>query len=80
MSEFDLILFNGRIHTLEAVNRTVSGLAVRGGMIASAGDGATLLAQKGSATRLIDLAGRTDLPLFTAVCSNQTNLSKGEQQ
>lgn len=28
----------------------------------------------------IDLAGRTDLPLFTAVCSNQTNLLKGEQQ
>ena len=64
MTPPDLILHNGRIHTLEAVNRTVSALAVRGDRIVAAGDSAALLAGRGSATRVIDLAGRTVVPGF----------------
>ncbi len=60
----DLIVHNGRIHTLEAVNRTVSALAVGGGQIAAAGDDSEVLAHRGPQTRVIDLAGRTVVPGF----------------
>ena len=60
----DLILHNGRIHTLEPVNRTVSALAVQGELIAAVGDDAALLALRGLRTRVIDLAGRTVVPGF----------------
>lgn len=64
MSPPELILHNGRIHTLEAINRTVSALAVRGDRVVAVGDGAAVLAQKGPDTRLIDLAGGTVVPGF----------------
>lgn len=64
MSVPDLILHNGRIHTLEPVNRTVSALAVHGELVAAVGDDAMLLAQRGPQTRVIDLAGRTVVPGF----------------
>ena len=60
----DLILHNGRIHTLEAVNRTVSALAVRGEQIAAIGGDGELLAHRGPQTRVIDLDGRTVVPGF----------------
>jgi len=60
----DLILHNGRIHTLEPVNRTVCALAVRGDRVMAVGADAALLAQKGPDTRVIDLAGRTVVPGF----------------
>ena len=60
----DLILHNGRVHTLEAVNRTVSALAVRGEQIAAAGGDSELLAHRGPHTRVIDLDGRTVVPGF----------------
>ena len=64
MSAPDLILHNGRIHTLEPVNRTVSALAVGGELFVALGDDATLLAMRGARTRVIDLAGRTVVPGF----------------
>jgi len=60
----DLILHNGRVHTLETPNRTVSALAVCGDRIAAAGEGAALLKHRGSGTQVIDLAGRTVVPGF----------------
>lgn len=60
----DLILHNGRIHTLDAAGRTVDALAVRDGCIAAAGEGAALLAGRGPRTRVIDLGGRTVVPGF----------------
>lgn len=60
----DLILHNGRIHTLEPVNRTVTALAVRGELVAAVGDDATLLALAGPRTQVIDLAGRSVVPGF----------------
>jgi len=60
----DLILHNGRIHTLDAGSRTVEALAVRDTTIVAAGDSATLLAMRGPQTRVLDLAGRTVVPGF----------------
>ncbi|CAM9988930.1 unnamed protein product [Phaeothamnion confervicola] len=64
MSAPDLILHNGRVHTLDAGTRTVEALAVRGGEIAFAGSSAEALALRGPATRLVDLEGRTVVPGF----------------
>ncbi|MBL8386080.1 MAG: amidohydrolase family protein [Burkholderiales bacterium] len=64
MPEFDLVLHNGRIHTLETPNRTVEALAVAGDRVAAAGAAATLLAARGAHTRVIDLAGATVVPGF----------------
>ena len=60
----DLILHNGRVHTLEAVSRTVCAIAIRGEQVAAAGDSAALLRERGPDTRVIDLAGRTVVPGF----------------
>jgi predicted amidohydrolase YtcJ len=64
MSAPDLILHGGRVHTLEAVNRTASAIAVRGGVVAAVGDSAALLRERGPQTRVIDLAGGTVVPGF----------------
>jgi predicted amidohydrolase YtcJ len=64
MSAPDLIVHNGRIHTLDAVERTVEALAVKGGSIAAAGDNASVLALRGPHTRVLDLEGRTAVPGF----------------
>jgi predicted amidohydrolase YtcJ len=60
----DLLLVNGRIHTLDATDRTVEALAVRGGAIAAAGTAAEISALRGSGTRVLDLAGKTVVPGF----------------
>ncbi|MSQ55417.1 MAG: hypothetical protein EXR31_08630 [Betaproteobacteria bacterium] len=60
----DLILHNGRVHTLEAASRTVEALAVLDGQVVAVGDSATLLAARGPHTRAIDLQGRTVVPGF----------------
>ena len=64
MSAPDLILHNGRIHTLDAAERTVEALAVHCGKIMAAGDAASVLAQRGEHTRVLDLEGRTIVPGF----------------
>ncbi len=60
----DLILHNGRIHTLDASERTVNALAVSGGSITAAGEDAEVLALRGPHTRLLDLEGRAVVPGF----------------
>lgn len=64
MSAPELILTNGRIHTLDADSRTVEALAASGGVISAAGETAALLALRGAQTRVVDLAGRTVVPGF----------------
>ena len=64
MSAPDLILRNGRVHTLEAVNRTVPALAVLGERIVAVGESAALLRERGPDTRVIDLGGRIVVPGF----------------
>ena len=60
----DLILHNGRIHTLDATDRTVEALAVRAGTIVAAGKSAAVLASRAGNTSVIDLAGHTVVPGF----------------
>ena len=59
-----LIVHNGRIHTLDAADRTVEALAVTDGTITQAGSSASVLALRGAHTRVLDLAGRTMVPGF----------------
>ncbi len=58
----DLLLLNGEIHTVDAANRRVEALAVRGNRVLAAGSVAELKTLAGPATRVIDLGGRTVLP------------------
>ncbi len=58
------MLVNGRVHTLDAAGRTVEALAVRGAHITAAGTDAQVLALRGPATRVLDLAGHTVVPGF----------------
>ncbi len=64
MTAAELILHNGRIHTLDASSRTVAALAVSGGRIAAAGADADILRLRGAQTRVLDLGGRTVVPGF----------------
>lgn len=58
----DLILHNGRIHTVDRDRPTASAVAVLDGRFVAVGDDATVMAQRGPATRVIDLRGRTVIP------------------
>ena len=60
----DLILHNGRVHTLDSESRTVEALSVADGRIVAAGTSAALLAGRAQGTRVIDLEGRTVVPGF----------------
>jgi len=57
----DLILYNGRISTLDPDRPQVSALAISGGRIDAAG-GDELLARGGGDTKRIDLKGRRGIP------------------
>ncbi len=58
----DLILTNGRIYTSDDTRPVVEAVAVAGGKVLFAGNAAGAMALKGSATRVIDLGGRTVIP------------------
>jgi len=58
----DLILFNGRVVTLDPARPEAGALAIRDGVIAAIGDDRDVLALAGPATRTIDLAGAMALP------------------
>lgn len=60
----DLILHNGRIHTLDSQRTFASALACRDGKFVAVGDDADVLRLKGESTRVIDLNGRTVVPGF----------------
>jgi len=55
----DLILTNGRVHTMDARNTIVSAVAVRNGRFLAVG---ASMPARGSGTRVIDLRGRTAIP------------------
>jgi predicted amidohydrolase YtcJ len=58
----DLVLYNGRVLTVDAGFRVAQAIAVRDGRIAAVGTSAEMLALAGTATRRLDLSGRTLLP------------------
>ena len=58
----DLILHNARIYTVDASRPTAEAIAIRGDRIARVGANSEVLALRGSATRVIDVSGRTIVP------------------
>ncbi|MFG1204072.1 amidohydrolase [Xanthobacter aminoxidans] len=63
MSEIaDLILFNGKMTTLDRTNPTAEAVAVRDGVIVFAGTTADAMRLAGTTTRIIDVGGRRVIP------------------
>ncbi len=57
-----LVLVNGKILTMDGQSRTAEAVAIRDGKFLAIGDSATIRSMAGSATRTIDLAGKTVVP------------------
>jgi predicted amidohydrolase YtcJ len=60
--EPEMILFNGRIVTLDDASRVAEALAIEGDSIVSVGSNDEVRALEGAETRMIDLDGRTVIP------------------
>jgi predicted amidohydrolase YtcJ len=60
----DIILVNGRLHTLNATRPSAEAIAIAGTKIAAVGTNAEIRARAGSNTRVIDLRGAFALPGF----------------
>src|SRR5437870_124032 len=58
----DLVLINGKILTVDAKDSITQALAIKGRKIVAVGSNEAILQQAGSATRVIDLHGRTATP------------------
>jgi predicted amidohydrolase YtcJ len=58
----DLILINGRIHTMDAENSVVSSVAIKDGRFIATGSGRGQPMLPGRETKVIDLRGRTVVP------------------
>jgi len=63
MHTADLVLYNGRIHTM-ADSEVVSAAAVRGGRIAAIGTDGDILPLCGAETECVDLRGACVVPGF----------------
>ncbi|MGF6483791.1 amidohydrolase [Paraburkholderia sp. JPY419] len=70
----DLILHNGRFTTLNRANPTASAVAIKHGEIIAVGDNADVMSLTGSATKVIDLKGRSVLP---GLIDNHTHVVRG---
>src|ERR1700761_9330698 len=58
----DLVLHNGRLTTLDRANPTATAVAIKDGKFVAVGGDAEIMRIAGSATRVIDLKGRSALP------------------
>ncbi len=58
----DLILFNGRVHTMDRHNTVVGAVAVRNGRIIALGKDDDVTELAGPETELLDLRGRVVIP------------------
>jgi predicted amidohydrolase YtcJ len=58
----DLILFNGRVATLDPNRATASAVAIKDGRFLAVGADAEAMGARGPATRVVDLNGRTVIP------------------
>jgi predicted amidohydrolase YtcJ len=58
----DLILTNGRFHTLDRSNPQADAVAIADGRFVAVGDAADVMRHRGDATRVIDLDGHTVIP------------------
>jgi predicted amidohydrolase YtcJ len=60
--EADLILRNGKVHTLDGRNRVVASVAVRAGKVLAVGSDHETALHQGPRTKVVDLGGRTAIP------------------
>ncbi|WP_395503426.1 amidohydrolase [Ectopseudomonas mendocina] len=58
----DLILFNGRLHTVDPQKPNASAVAIKDGRFVAVGSDAEAMALRGDATKLVDLQKRTVIP------------------
>ena len=58
----DLVLYNGKISTLDAKNTQVEAIAIKAGKIAAVGPTAAIRSLAGKATKQVDLQGRRVMP------------------
>lgn len=58
----DLILFNGRLHTVDRPRPRASAVAIKDGRFIAVGNDAQAMALRGAGTQVIDLMGRTVIP------------------
>ncbi|WP_198117191.1 amidohydrolase [Massilia rhizosphaerae] len=58
----DLILTNGRFHTLDRSNPQAEAVAIADGRFLAVGDAADVMRHRGDATRVVDLDGHTAIP------------------
>jgi predicted amidohydrolase YtcJ len=58
----DLILFNGKLHTVDRENPTATAVAIKDGRFIAVGNDAEAMAHKGATTQIIDLKQRTVIP------------------
>ncbi|SOE98256.1 hypothetical protein SAMN05446635_6225 [Burkholderia sp. OK233] len=70
----DLILHNGRFTTLNRANPTASAIAIKDGKFTAVGDNADVMSLAGTATKVIDLKGRSVLP---GLIDNHTHVVRG---
>ncbi len=60
----DLILFNGKIHTMDLTNPRAEAVAIKGDKIIRVGSNEEILSIRGKNTRVIDLKGKVLVPGF----------------
>src|SRR6201991_41095 len=70
----DLVLHNGRLTTLDRANPSATAVAIKDGKFVAVGGDAEVMRLAGSATRVIDLKGRSALPGFI---DNHTHIIRG---
>ncbi|MEM5385099.1 amidohydrolase [Paraburkholderia phymatum] len=70
----DLILHNGRFTTLNRANPGASAVAIKDGKFVAVGDNADVMSRATSATKVIDLKGRSVLP---GLIDNHTHVVRG---
>ncbi|CAN7276574.1 amidohydrolase [Paraburkholderia sp. SIMBA_054] len=70
----DLVLHNGRFTTLNQANPTASAVAIKDGKFMAVGDNANIMSLAGTATKVIDLKGRSVLP---GLIDNHTHVVRG---
>ncbi len=58
----DLILFNGRLHTVDPEKPHASAVAIKDGRFIAVGSDAEAMAMRGDATKIVDLQKRTVIP------------------
>jgi predicted amidohydrolase YtcJ len=69
-----LVLHNGRFKTLNRANPTASAVAIKDGKFMAVGDNAGIMSLAGTATKVIDLKGRSVLP---GLIDNHTHVVRG---